>query len=71
MFNGNLYPKSYVDWVQCMEGIFELKEYNNEKTFEMVMRVNDESLNARDQEQTRKNPNKWMPLFGFNPKQSK
>jgi len=29
--------KKYLDWAQFIEGIFELKEYNNEKSFKLVV----------------------------------
>jgi len=30
-FDGNLKPKNYIDWVQVIKRIIELKEYNDEK----------------------------------------
>jgi len=37
MLDGNFNLKRYLDWVQPMERIFELKEYNDEKSFKMVI----------------------------------
>ena len=34
-FDGDLNPKKYLDWVQSIEGIFELKGYNDEKSFKL------------------------------------
>ena len=36
-FNSNLNPKNYLDWVQAHERIFELKDYNDEKYFKLVI----------------------------------
>jgi len=36
-FDGNLKPKKYIDWVQAIEKIIELKEYNDEKAFKLVI----------------------------------
>jgi len=31
-FDGNLKPENYINWVQAIERIIELKEYNDEKS---------------------------------------
>jgi len=36
-FDGNLNPKNYLDWVQALERIFELKDYNDEKAFKLAI----------------------------------
>ena len=36
-FDGNLNLKNYLDWVQAIERIFELKEYNDEKAFKLII----------------------------------
>ena len=36
-FNGNLKSENYIDWVQAIERIIELKEYNDEKAFKLVI----------------------------------
>jgi len=32
-FDSNLKPKNYIDWVQAIEKLIKLKEYNDEKAF--------------------------------------
>ena len=34
-FDGNLNPKSHLDWVQAIERIFELKDYDDENVFKV------------------------------------
>ena len=34
-FDGNLNPESKPDWVQSMERSFELKDYNEDKSFKL------------------------------------
>jgi len=36
-FDGNLKSKNYIDWVQAIERIIELGEYNDEKVFKLVI----------------------------------
>ena len=36
-FDDNLKMKNYIDWVQVIERIIELKEYNDEKAFKLVI----------------------------------
>ena len=36
-FNGNLKPDNYLNWVQTIQRILELKEYNDEKVFKMAI----------------------------------
>ena len=36
-FDGNLNPENYPDWVQALERIFELKDYNDEKAFKLAI----------------------------------
>jgi len=36
-FDCNLNPKNYLDWVQALERIFELKDYNDEKAFKLAI----------------------------------
>jgi len=36
-FDGNLNPKNYLDFIQYVERIFKLKEYNGENAFKLVI----------------------------------
>ena len=36
-FDGNLNPENYLDWIQALERIFELKDYNVEKAFKLAI----------------------------------
>jgi len=36
-FNGNLYLKSYLDWVQAIERIIKLKDYDDGKAFKLAI----------------------------------
>ena len=36
-FDGNLKPENYIDWVQAIERIIELKDYNDKKVFKLVI----------------------------------
>ena len=36
-FDANLKSKNHLDWVQAIEMIFELKEYNDEKAFKLAI----------------------------------
>jgi len=35
-FDGNLYPESYLDWVQAIQRIYELNDYDDETTFKLA-----------------------------------
>jgi len=36
-FDDNFNPENYLDWVQALEKIFELKDYNDERTFKLAI----------------------------------
>ena len=36
-FDGNFKLKNYLDWVRAIKRIFELKEYNDGKTFKLAI----------------------------------
>jgi len=36
-FEGNLNPKVFLEWIQSIERIFEIKEYSDEKAFKVAI----------------------------------
>ena len=36
-FDDNFNPENYLDWVQALEKIFELKDYNDDKAFKLAI----------------------------------
>ena len=36
-FEGNLNPEVFLEWIQSIERIFEIKEYSDEKSFEIAI----------------------------------
>ena len=36
-FDGNLNPENYLDWIQDLKRIFELREYDDENFFKLAI----------------------------------